>query len=182
MALCTDDVDHHRYYTPYGYRELAFGMNKNVSKEKMEVILKKMPSFHVAYVRHVGAHDSELIDDAFLKLFAWAEPRGFITADALLLGVIWDSPVVAPTAKLKLDAYITILKKAKGLDGFPVQEIPGGLFAVHSCTVCDKHFEEPWFRFLVSGCPRAAIHGAEISRGSIFYTIMGMSTQSKNGL
>ncbi len=41
MALCTDDVDHLRYYIPYGYREWAFGMNKNVSKEKMEVIFKK---------------------------------------------------------------------------------------------------------------------------------------------
>ena len=58
-----------------------------------------------------------------------------MTPGALVLGVIWDRLIIVPASKLKFDAGITIPKNAKGLDRFPVQEIPGGLFAVNSLKV-----------------------------------------------
>lgn len=112
--------------------------------KKMDVKVKKMPDFFVAYVRVIGEYGPENCSGAHKRLMQWAGPRGLINEKTISIGVSRDNPEVTPPEKCRYDACITIEKDA-GIDKeIETQIIPGGDYAVYSCEVDINGFGEAW--------------------------------------
>lgn len=77
-------------------------------KAEIKVEIKEMPSYTVAYVRHLGGYTQEGIGAAYETLCKWAGPRGLLTAETLGLGFSMDDPGITPPEKCRYDAAITV--------------------------------------------------------------------------
>ena len=119
----------------------------------MEVIVKEMPAWHVAYARHVGPYLSETIGPVFCKLMTWAGQNGHFKEDAAVLGVSWDCPQSTPPEELRYDACITVPPNTPTADGIELQTLPAGLYAVYHCEVVNNDFQTPWTRLMQEWLP-----------------------------
>ena len=99
-------------------------------KEKVEMEVKEMPSFHVIYVRYFGKY-GEKLGAVWERLLKWAGPRGLITADTKKIGVTYDNPRITPESKLRYDACITIPEGVVVQGDIGVTDIAGGKYAVY---------------------------------------------------
>lgn len=108
-------------------------------KDKMSVNVevKEMPEFTVAYLRHIGpyAGDSALFERLFTKLFQWAGARDLMKfPETNVLAVYHDDPEVTPEDKLRMSACITVPAETVVDGEIGKMTVPGGKFAV-------AHFE-----------------------------------------
>jgi AraC-like DNA-binding protein len=73
------DVDVSSYYIDNETKNLIWRI-KMKNKKQIQVKVKDLPEFHVAYVRHIGPYkgNSELFEKLFEKLMKWAGPRGLL--------------------------------------------------------------------------------------------------------
>jgi AraC family transcriptional regulator len=92
------------------------------------VVVKPLPSFHVAFVRHFGGYN-EKIALAFEKLKKWAFSKK-IDFSRHLFGVSLDSPIITPDDKCRFLACITVDSNTAPEKGIGVTDLYGGLYAV----------------------------------------------------
>ena len=117
-------------------------------KKNIQVEVKNMPEFHVAYVRHIGPYkgDNELFENLFIKLMNWAGPRGLLRfPKTTVMSVYHDDPKITEEDKLRTSACVTVP------EGTPVEgeigkmKIPGGEFAVASFELTGgEEYEKAW--------------------------------------
>jgi AraC family transcriptional regulator len=99
-------------------------------EDSMNVTVKNLPAFHVAYLRHIGPYGTAGIPETWKRLAKWAATRDLWTAERVCIGVALDDPMVTEPAKCRYDAAIVVPASMK-VDGGPnVAEIPGGKHAV----------------------------------------------------
>lgn len=110
--------------------------NKNQrSVSPMHIEIKVLPTFHVAYVRHLegyekGIHNSK-ISDAFNKAYKWIEAKQLMDQNTLFIGVFYDHQDITPNEKRRYDASITIPDHiTEGSEGISIQNIEGGQYAI----------------------------------------------------
>jgi AraC family transcriptional regulator len=116
----------------------------------MQVTVKKLPPYRVAYIRSWGPYSVEAGLAAFTRLLQWAGPRGLVNEEALLLGVVSNNPDVTPAEKLIYDACITVPETIEADRWVNIQLIPGGDFAVHHCEIDIHHQEDEWKRLVLN--------------------------------
>ncbi|WP_139492363.1 AraC family transcriptional regulator [Brevibacillus dissolubilis] len=100
-------------------------MNRNV-------IVKELPAYQVAYVRHVGHHLHTY--QAWHTLGEWASAHGLTPPAQFSIGISLDNPEQVAEDAFRYDACITLP------DGFEQKEYPniqyqtlsGGLYAMYS--------------------------------------------------
>ncbi|MCP4744873.1 MAG: AraC family transcriptional regulator, partial [Desulfobacteraceae bacterium] len=114
----------------YDATQSNWSINLNERNHKMEISVKQMPEYHVAYVRHIGPYGPEGCGKAHEKLFQWAGPRGFVN-QGTIIGVGWDNPEVTPPEKCRYDACITVPEQTKVDGEVGLQKIPSGSYAVY---------------------------------------------------
>jgi len=138
-----EELIHHYQYR----RKISIG---EVFKRPLEmnVAIRELPSFRVAYVRIRGPYTVEAVTDAFVKLMRWAKPRGLLHDDARIIGVAKNNPDLTPQKKLLFDACITVADTIKADRLVNIQTLPGGMFAVHHCEIDSHYQEEEWLRLL----------------------------------
>ena len=77
----------------------------------LEIEVKDMPEWTVAYVRHTGpyAGDEALFGKLIGKLMQWAGPRGLIKPDeSKMLFVYHDDPEITDESKLRTSVLLTV--------------------------------------------------------------------------
>lgn len=109
---------------------------------QVDVEVKQMPAYHVAYARHVGSYSG--IGEAFGRLMKWAFPRGLVGPEPAILGVYHDDPAVTDEGRLQSSACLGVP------DGTPVEgeigtmEIAGGQYAVGHFEISAEEFGQAW--------------------------------------
>lgn len=135
--ICTLDADS---------RNLIW-RNKMNENTQIQVEVKGVPEFQVAYVRHIGPYkgDGELFRSLYEKLMRWAGPRDlFGKPDTKMLTVYHDDPNLTDENKLRISACISIP------DDMPVDgevgkmTIAGGKYAIAKFELANDEFEAAW--------------------------------------
>ncbi|WP_321494002.1 GyrI-like domain-containing protein [uncultured Desulfobacter sp.] len=124
----------------------------NERRNAMNVAVKEMPEYNVAYVRKLGPYGKETCEQAFGELMQWAGPRGYI-GSGTILGVYWDNPDITPPDKCRVDACITVPQGTSSEGQIGVQSISGGSYAVCHFEISSDSFQECWedaFTWLVN--------------------------------
>ncbi|XXY51050.1 GyrI-like domain-containing protein [Sorangium sp. So ce269] len=96
----------------------------------MNITVKTLPSYHVAYIRNIGPYGVEGgVRETWQRLARWAAARDLWTADRLCLGIAHDNPKVTEPAKCRHDAAIVIPDGFKADGDINVTDIAGGKYA-----------------------------------------------------
>jgi AraC family transcriptional regulator len=113
-----------------GRKEEGSGASYIPSMRKpMNVEIKQMPAWHVAYVRHVGGYGPE-VQEAWTKLTRWAGPRGLLGPQTTMLGIAHDDPHVTPRGKVRYDACVPVPADIGPGQEIGIADIPAGTAAV----------------------------------------------------
>lgn len=118
----------------------------------MNVEVREMPEYNVAYVRKMGPYGKETCEQAFGELMQWAGPRGHL-ASGVMLGVYWDNPEVTPPEKCRVDACVSVPHGTAPGGQFGMQIISGGTYAVCHFEIKADNFQQSWedaFAWIVS--------------------------------
>ena len=141
------DLDVSSYYIDNETKNLIWRI-KMKEKNQIQIEVKDMPGFHVAYVRHIGPYkgNSELFEKLFEKLMKWAGPRGLLRfPETKVLTVYHDDPNITDEDKLRTSACITVPEDTPVEDEIGEMTIPGGKFAVARFELAgSEEYEEAW--------------------------------------
>ncbi len=101
----------------------------------MNVDVKNLPTYHVAYIRHITGYSkgefSSAINQAFQRVCAWAAARELFRPGTLVVGIPYDNPDITPNDRCRYDACVTIPEEIReGSGEVGVEDIPGGKYAV----------------------------------------------------
>ena len=132
--------------------------------------IETFPPYRVAYIRSWGPYNVEVGRDAFNRLLQWAEPRGYVNDDAIVVGVAWNSPYNTPPEKLIYDACITVPASTVADRWVNIQTLQGGDFAIHHCDIDIHRQEEEWMRFLLYGLAKSDYQPDDRPAHSIYST------------
>ena len=118
----------------------------------INVEVKEMPEYHVAYVPKIGPYGMEICEQAFGELMLWAGPRGYLQS-GVMIGVYWDNPEVTPPEKCRVDACISLPPGTVPEAPIDIQVISGGPYTVCHCEIPVDGFQQAWedtFAWLVA--------------------------------
>jgi AraC family transcriptional regulator len=109
----------------------------------MNVEVKILPSYHVAYIRHITGYSkgqfSGEIDRAFQRVCAWAAARDLFGPTTLVIGIPYDNPDITPNDRCRYDACVTIPAEVnQGTGEVGIEDISGGKYAVGHIEVSTK--------------------------------------------
>lgn len=97
----------------------------------MDVLIKELPDFDVAYFRHVGSYFEP--QPHWGKLGQWAEENGLFPPNQSFIGISLDNPALVEAESCRHDACVTIpdgFEKEKHTD-IQFKKISGGLYAFY---------------------------------------------------
>ena len=107
----------------------------------MNVEVRTLPSYRVAYVRRLGYSKGvhqEHLNTAFRKVCGWVDAHGLFGPDTLVIGVPHDNPDITPDERCRYDACVTVPGDVTaGAGDIDVQDLPGGKYAVQHIEVDD---------------------------------------------
>ena len=135
----------------------------------MQVEIKRLPSYRVAYVRSWGPYSVEAGVTAFNRLLQWANPRGLIDDKSIIMAVVSNSPDFTPAEKLIYDAGITVPESIEADRWVNIQLVPGGDFAVYHCEVDVHRLEDEWTRFMLNWLPQSEYQPDDRPAYTIYY-------------
>lgn len=111
----------------------------------MNVEIKTLPDFSLAYVRHIGPYGPE-IGPAWHRVFTWAGENGLIHPEVKAIGISWDNPEFTPPAQCRYDACIVVPAgtEKKGINdaGISWQTLSGGLHACYRRPTAENEYAE----------------------------------------
>jgi len=118
---------------PSAFRRNGGKMDASSKLEKaalpaVEVAVKRLQPFRVAYARHIGPYDQ--VGEAWSKLMMWAGPRRLLGPSMVRLGIPHDDPEITPPERLRYDAALVVPDGVTGSGDVAIQEIAGGQYAV----------------------------------------------------
>jgi AraC family transcriptional regulator len=103
-------------------REAAKGLN-------MQVEVRQIPPYRVAYMRHVGPYGKDI--GAFWTAFErWMIARDLRQQGTITIGIGHDAPLIADADKLRYDACVVVDDAFKPDRSVNVTELSGGRYAV----------------------------------------------------
>jgi AraC family transcriptional regulator len=110
----------------------------DIKEETMDVNVQTLPSYRVAYLRHIGPYAPEGISDVWHRLARWAGARDLWPEDRVCLGIVHDNPRVTEPDRCRYDAAVVVPPGFRADGEVNLLEVPGGKYAV-------SHFVgKPW--------------------------------------
>jgi AraC family transcriptional regulator len=123
-------------------------INNKLRKEKMNVEVKLLPGYHVAYVRVLEGYKQDKIGKAFKKVLTWAGARDLCNEKSLVIGISYDDPKITQIDKCRYDACITIPEGIKTEGEIGIKDIAPGKYAVyHVEGVLDDGFNNDFMKY-----------------------------------
>ncbi|AKS45167.1 Bacterial transcription activator, effector binding domain [Octadecabacter temperatus] len=101
----------------------------------IDINVRKMEEFDVAYIRHHGAYDpsdSDLFQALFSKLLAWAVPRGKFSPDKSKVITLFSGghPYITDQSNLTVDACTSVDPDAEVSGTIGKRKISDGQYAI----------------------------------------------------
>ncbi|MDY6875690.1 MAG: AraC family transcriptional regulator [Chloroflexota bacterium] len=118
----------------------------------LDIQVKMMPRFHVAYVSSSRGYAFDQIYYAWNKIYKWAAARDLITPQSKMLGISFDDPLITPEDKCRYYACITIPEEITFDEKVGVMDIPGGKCATARLT-CTAEEIRLAYRFFYTWFP-----------------------------
>jgi AraC family transcriptional regulator len=100
----------------------------------MNVEIKQMPLFHLAYVANMEGYDSPKIKKAWDLLCGWAGMNDLFTKETVFIGVSFDNPDITPAEKCRYYACLTIPSSVTPRKDIGTLDLSGGKHAVAHFT------------------------------------------------
>lgn len=94
----------------------------------MNVIIKNMPSRHLAVLEHRG--DPQKLGESVNKLFTWCKAKSITLKPGESFGFAYDDPYKVPANEFRFDLAVIAPKNIKLSDGIIAREMPEGRYAV----------------------------------------------------
>lgn len=121
----------------------------------MDVEIKDLSDFLVAYVRKVGPYGKASCEAAYGEMMAWAGANGLLGRQTMAT-VYWDDPKVTPPEKCRTDACITLPPGMPPDPAMSYQRIGAGPHAVCHFEMSIEGFAKAWKDafawFAANGC------------------------------
>jgi AraC family transcriptional regulator len=147
------DFDVSLHYNLGVNQNLIWRIKMKDNNLQIQVEVKDMPDFNVAYVRHIGPYkgDSDLFKSLFEKIMKWAGSRNLLHfPETKCITVYYDDPEVTEEAKLRTDVCVTVPTDTTVDGEIGKMTIPGGKFAVAHCELSPNEYEDAW-KMLMGG-------------------------------
>ena len=119
----------------------------------MNVHVREMPAYHVAYMRYVGPYGPHGIPDLWMKLRKWMEARDLPLGSTVRLGVAYDDPRITAAEQCRYDACAVIPRDFPPDRWVNVMDIPAGRYAVWEFTGSAHGIGEAWDRVFSAWLP-----------------------------
>jgi AraC family transcriptional regulator len=121
------------------------GGSRPLRKEgTMNVAVKDLPRYRVAYMRHVGPYGAHGIPELWERFRAWGERRELGGPDAIKLGIAHDDPEVTPPEKCRYDACLVVSESFEPDKWVNIGEVPAGRYAVMEFVGSPHTIREAW--------------------------------------
>ena len=127
---------------PSLYDGHANRMNKDSTgrPDDLNVIVRTLPGFHVAYLREFGYGPQ--LKAAWMKLARRLEARDLLTEETTAIGVNHDDPDITPLGKCRYDACFTVPEGFRPIDGIGVSDLSGGKFACYGLETAVERIQK----------------------------------------
>jgi AraC family transcriptional regulator len=115
--------------------------------QAVQIEVKEMPAWPVAYVRHIGPYqgDGQLFARLFEKLAKWAGPRGLLQQpDAQFLSVYHDDPEITANEQLRVEVCLTVPENTPVEGEIGAMVIPGGKYVVGKFELAEQEYGAAW--------------------------------------
>jgi AraC family transcriptional regulator len=117
----------------------GFGDHADDTKEtNMDVKVEVLPSYRVAYMRHIGPYAPAGVSDLWHRMARWAGPRDLWPEDRVCLGIVHDNPRVTEPNKCRYDAALVVPAGFSADGEVNLTEVPGGKYAI------SRFVGKPW--------------------------------------
>ena len=121
-------------------------VNRNANRKRrrnMDVQIKQLPGWRVAYMRHIGPYGPGVSKhwETFRK---WRRARELTGPGSAALGISHDDPSITPPERCRYDACVTVPPDFKAEAGVNLADIPGGKYAVLRFRGTDRQIGEAW--------------------------------------
>lgn len=126
----------------------------------MNVDMKQLPEYRVAYVRQIGPYGPALAQ-AWERIMAWAGKNGLLGPDTAALGVSWDNPSLTPPERCRYDACVVLPQgfaadeQALAQEGICLQSLPAGLYACYRRPIRMDEYTAAWNELIGVWLPRS---------------------------
>lgn len=130
------------------------GANRLNQEEKdMKVTIEELPSYRIAYMRHVGPYGPSGIPELWRRFEKWMDAHGLTAERNVTLGISHDDPHVTDAGKCRYDACVVVTQDFEGDALVNVSEVPGGKYACSEFTGTAHEIEAAWDDMFRCGIP-----------------------------
>ncbi|MBU1219403.1 AraC family transcriptional regulator [Myxococcota bacterium] len=129
-----------------------------MKENKINVEVRTIEKFEVAYIRHVGpyAGDAELFRSLFEKLARWAAPRGLLSRpDTMFLSIYHDDPNICDEDSLRTSICVRIHPDDKVDGEIGRMEIPAGQYAFAHFELDPSEYGDAWGAVMGGWLPKS---------------------------
>jgi AraC family transcriptional regulator len=106
----------------------------------------KLPSYRVAYMRHVGPYGPNGIPQLWRRLANWRSAHELDVGAAMVLGVVYDDPRIAASHTCRYDACVVVPRDFSGSEHVNVTDTASGRYAVCEFNGTAADIPEAWDR------------------------------------
>jgi AraC family transcriptional regulator len=100
------------------------------ARHRALVTVKDLPSYHVAYMRHVGPYGAGGIPALWNRLNAWIARHGLDGPGRLTVGIGHDDALVTPPERCRYDACVVVPRAFAADRLVNLTDLPGGKYAI----------------------------------------------------
>lgn len=99
----------------------------------LNVKIKELPTYRVAYIRVVGPDDPALHVQALKRLLSWADAKGLFNEQITVIGAGWSDSEMNPSEPFIFDICVLVSEDIQGEGEIGIQYLPGGQYAILYC-------------------------------------------------
>jgi AraC family transcriptional regulator len=114
------------------------------ARHRGPVTVKDLPSYHVAYMRHVGPYGAGGIPALWTRLNAWIARHDLDGPDRVTLGIGHDDALVTAPERCRYDACVVVARAFAADRLVNVTDVPGGKYAVSPFTGTAREIVGAW--------------------------------------
>jgi AraC family transcriptional regulator len=126
---------------------------KPTREAPMNVHVRQLPAYHVAYMRYVGPYGPHGIPELWTRLRRWMETRELPLEATVRLGVAHDDPRITAAEQCRYDACVVVDPSFAPDRWVNVMDIPAGRYAVSEFTGGPHEIGDVWDRVFSAWLP-----------------------------